>query len=848
MVMEGQEYAAIFRSEKPHETEAFKGLLAQVAVAENDVLLRPFLSELNKAIANANAHHSYRDLLMITWALELIRTLILANKEVVVAALRTILTNREYLYLPLMAHAFDVMGTMQELLPVLGEAAASRESPLLSREIAFKTLCTAKSSAALPELFKLCEGDPLPQEIVNQSLDVFLKRLAGVGDKRAASIGMTAVLRWMRSIRRDLADDLWPFLPYETSTDNILKQVDKLAAKASPLDIEELTQELLKIITELLTTSLFEGKRSGPIFGIPSQYRKVYVKVIPSFHRTLTKLLRQIPNSPLHVFADLLSKGSALPDWHPDATHFVIPLLAVSEGTEKAMGTSVVQRTRDYLLSTPDPELLELPERVIVHLLRGHLQEVITLGDDAIKAIVEAIKVPSQSSVALELRERALEICKELPSAQCGLEALLLDQDSPLATRRAVAQILDELERADPLIDISLHAQVYKSLVLTLPLNRFTSLPPPQADNEDEVSVLIKALSDKNPSIRRQAAHSCFATVERNRQWFQEAHCRALLPFLDDQDNSLRNVVAGVFSRLAPFQHEGIIQGLREAYKHARARAEKDPRRRQHSSIYPYSRTDEHFELAAALGITQLEERQQELLQRLEGEGVVAALGTTLLEERQRELLQRLEGEAVRIGRDIHDEILGRRCGDLSTAIDEADYHEAKNQLDGLVTDLRRIMNNLSPQDLKTDGLLKTISNRLDSLKARVLQRTSEFEARFECAPEVTDEIIKQLLTQESHIDQLYRIVLEAMTNSDKHAKGHIISVQIRKLEDGAVEINVCDDGCGNGGPFSSGNGIPTMKARAEAIGVNIKFERAFECGGTKIVIRLDAEGGNPIP
>ncbi len=818
MVMEGQQYAAIFRSEKPHETEAFKDLLAQVAVADDDALLRPFLSELNKAIADA--HHSYTDSL-VTWALELIRTLILANNEVVLAALRTILVSHEYL--PLTAHAFDVMGTVPELLPVLAEVAASRESPLPLREMAFKTLCTAKSSAALPELFKLYEGEPLPLQIVNRSLDVFLKRLAGARDKRAVSIGMAAVMRWTRSIRRDFADDFWPFLLYETPADNILKQADRLAIKADPLDIQKLTQELLKTITELLRTSLFEGKRPELLIGIPSQNRRVYVKSIQSFQRTLAKLLQKVPDSPFHVFANLLSRGSALPDWRPDATDFVIPLLAVSEGAEKAMGTSVVQRARDYLLSTPDPELLDLPERVIVYLLRGHLQEVVALGDHAIRAIVEAIKVPSQSSVALELRKRALQICKELPSAQRGLEALLLDQESPLATRRAVAQTLDELRRADSSIDISLRAQVYKSLVLTLPLNRFTFPHPLHADNEAEVSILIEALSDKNLPIRRQAAHSCFATAGRNRQWFQEAHCRALLSFLDDQDNVLRNVVAGVFSRLAPFQHEGIIQGLQEAYKHARERAEKDSPRPQDYPAYPYSRTDEHFELAAALGIT-------------------------LLEERQRELLQRLEGEAVRIGRDIHDEILGRRCGDLSTAIDEEDYHEVKKQLDGLVSDLRRIMNNLSPEDLKTDGLLKTISNRLDSLKARVLQRNPEFEARFECAPGVTDETIEQLLTEKSHIDQIYRIVLEAMTNSAKHAKGHFISVQVGKLEDGAVEINICDDGCGNGGPFFWGNGIPTMFARAKAIGVTVNFGPTSECGGTRVVIRLDAEDGKAVP
>jgi signal transduction histidine kinase len=834
MVMERQQYAVIFRSEKPDETEAFKDLLAQVAVAGDDALLRPFFSELNKAIADAQ--HSYTDSL-VTWALELIRTLILANNEVVLAALRTILVSHEYL--PLTAHALDVMGTVPELLPVLAEVAASRESPRPLREMAFKTLCTARSSAALPELFKLCEGEPIPSQIVDRSLDFFLKRLAGAGDKRAVSIGMAAVMRWTRSIRRDFAEDFWPVMLYETPPDGILKQADRLAAKADPLDIEKLSQELSRTITEILRTSLFERKGPELIFGTHSQIRRMYVKAIQSFQRTLAKLLQKVPDSPLHVFADLVSRGSALPDWRPDATHFVIPLLAVSEGSEKAMGTSVVQRARDYLLSTPDPELMDLSERVIVYLIRGHLQEVVALGDHAIRAIVEAIKITSQSSVALELRKQALQICKELPSAQCGLEALLLDQDSPLATRRAVARTLDELRRADPSIDISLCAQVYKSLVLTLPPNRFTFLHPPRADNENEVTVLIEALSDKNLSIRRQAAHSCFATAERNRHWFHEAHCRALLPFLDDQDNGLRNIVARVFSQLAPFQHEGIIQGLQEAYKNARERAEKDPPRPQDYYIYPHSRTDEHFELAAALGITldALTETREKL-----GQEVAS------LEERQRELLQRLEGEAVRVGRDIHDEILGRRCGDLSTAIDEEEYQEAKKQLDGLVTDLRRIMNNLSPQDLETDGFLKTIRNRLDSQKTRVLQRTSEFETSFECAPEITDETIETLLTEKTHIVQLYRIILEAITNSIKHAKGHNISVHIEKLEDGAVEINICDDGCGNGGPFSWGNGIPTMLARADAIGVTVNFERTYECGGTKVVIRLDVEGGKAIP
>jgi hypothetical protein len=295
MVMEGQQYAAIFRAENPHETEAFKDLLAQVAMADDDALLRPFLSDLNRAIADAH-RSSYLDS-QVTWAPELIRALILANNEVVLAVLRTILVSHEYI--PLAVHACDVMGTLPELLPALAEVVASPESPLPLREMAFKTLCTAKSSAALPELFKLCEGEPLPLQIVNRSLDVFLKRLAGARDKRAVSIGMAAVMRWTRSIRRDFADDFLPSWLYGISIDNILKQADRLAAKADPLDIEKLTQELSRTITELLRTSLFKGKGPEIFFGTPSQIRRVYVKAIQSFQRTLVKLLQKVP---IHLY------------------------------------------------------------------------------------------------------------------------------------------------------------------------------------------------------------------------------------------------------------------------------------------------------------------------------------------------------------------------------------------------------------------------------------------------------------------------------------------------------------------------------------------------------------------
>src|SRR5439155_8217298 len=87
------------------------------------------------------------------------------------------------------------------------------------------------------------------------------------------------------------------------------------------------------------------------------------------------------------------------------------------------------------------------------------------------------------------------------------------------------------------------------------------------------------------------------------------------------------------------------------------------------------------------------------------------------LESRRRQLLDYIEKHAMRVGEELHHEILNTLCGYLATAIDEENYSEAKTNLDALVADLRRIMNNLYPKDLETEGLLWTIQKRLDDAR-----------------------------------------------------------------------------------------------------------------------------------
>src|SRR5262249_14277255 len=143
-------------------------------------------------------------------------------------------------------------------------------------------------------------------------------------------------------------------------------------------------------------------------------------------------------------------------------------------------------------------------------------------------------------------------------------------------------------------------------------------------------------------------------------------------------------------------------------------------------------------------------------------------------------------------------------------------YSAAKKHLDALVADLRRIMNNLYPKDLETEGLLWTIQKRLEDTREAVRHHGRQCFVAFDCPPTTTDETIMQSLRDESHLILLYRIVLEAIINARKHSKGTSIGVKIRAPEPGVVEISIHDDGIGDGGPFAENVGMALMSRRAE--------------------------------
>ncbi len=232
------------------------------------------------------------------------------------------------------------------------------------------------------------------------------------------------------------------------------------------------------------------------------------------------------------------------------------------------------------------------------------------------------------------------------------------------------------------------------------------------------------------------------------------------------------------------------------------------------------------------------------------------------LESRRRQLLAYIEKHAMRVGEELHHEILNTLCAYLATAIDEENYSEAKKNLDALVADLRRIMNNLYPKDLETEGLMNnlypkdletegllwTIQKRLDDARDEMLHHGRECTVTFDCPATITNETIAQSLRDESHLILLYRIALEAIINARKHSKGMSIGVKIRSPKPGVVEISIHDDGIGDGGPFAANVGIALMSQRIEEIGAELEYTAAYPQGGTVVLIRLKPQDVTDAP
>jgi signal transduction histidine kinase len=86
-----------------------------------------------------------------------------------------------------------------------------------------------------------------------------------------------------------------------------------------------------------------------------------------------------------------------------------------------------------------------------------------------------------------------------------------------------------------------------------------------------------------------------------------------------------------------------------------------------------------------------------------------------------------------------------------------------------------------------------------------------------------------------------YRIALEAITNTARHAHAKHCRVWLR--HNGTLQIEVSDDGVGLPPSWHAGVGLTSMRERAAELGGTLRVEPAVD-GGTVVTASLPVSGG----
>jgi two-component system NarL family sensor kinase len=175
-------------------------------------------------------------------------------------------------------------------------------------------------------------------------------------------------------------------------------------------------------------------------------------------------------------------------------------------------------------------------------------------------------------------------------------------------------------------------------------------------------------------------------------------------------------------------------------------------------------------------------------------------------------LITATEEERRRIRRDLHDG-LGPELAGVVLGLQRArrqigsDSTAAASQLDALtaqtqqaIAEVRRLVYNLRPPALDELGLLGALQEQASTLGAITVDGPTPPPA-LPAAVEVA----------------AYRIALEAMTNVSRHANAH--EAKVRVSIDGALHIEITDDGSGLPKAYRAGVGITSMRERATELG-----------------------------
>ncbi len=221
---------------------------------------------------------------------------------------------------------------------------------------------------------------------------------------------------------------------------------------------------------------------------------------------------------------------------------------------------------------------------------------------------------------------------------------------------------------------------------------------------------------------------------------------------------------------------------------------------------------------------------------------VVRALELTGSLERERDrVLTATHAERDRIRRDLHDglgpslagvglgvQAVQARLGEGADPATRALLARVRQEVDGAVGEVRRILDGLRPAPLDEVGFVAAVQRHAEALAPSVPVRVTA-----EPLPPLPPEVETAA----------YRIAQEALTNVARHSGARSAEVGLR-ARDGRLEVAVADDGAGfpaeDGAPRPAGVGLASMRTRARAVGGELTVSSGP--AGTRVVAGLPLE------
>ncbi|MER7272835.1 sensor histidine kinase [Dactylosporangium sp. NPDC000244] len=242
--------------------------------------------------------------------------------------------------------------------------------------------------------------------------------------------------------------------------------------------------------------------------------------------------------------------------------------------------------------------------------------------------------------------------------------------------------------------------------------------------------------------------------------------------------------------------------------------------------------------LAAGGYRTALSPRDERLLADVVRQAAAAARSSYLAAELQvsrERLVGAREEERRRVRRDLHDG-LGPALGGVALRIDTARnllsraperadeiLRQAREDVSTALADVRRLVHDLRPPALDDVGLAGAVGQLAERLRAPGLTTrvSASLPADLPAAVEVA----------------AYRIASEALTNVTKHANAATCTVALT-AGDGALTVEVRDDGTGIAPGTPSGVGLVSLRERAAELGGRCEIECPAD-GGTLVRAHL---------